>query len=225
MALNEEASSNFFNHTMELWFNPELQRMKQIGMVSEEYEPEKMQVILFPTGEKRSIVNFDNDVVSVEKLRANRNYENCGHITFKKVNGNWEGNFDGRFNKGKAQELFKTAQEFFETAKNEYNAKRMRTFVDTLFSATELLVTSKLIVMSEQKYVEKPNHKLTKSKFSSFVKLGNAKVEYSKMLGRLSAMRDEARYHKRPFNLEDSVALEYLKTAEELAEYVRSSIT
>lgn len=47
---------------------------------------------------------------------------------------------------------------------------------------------------------------------------------YSKTLGNLSRLKDEARYHKRPFNLEKSEAHEYITIVEELAEDVTMSI-
>jgi hypothetical protein len=47
---------------------------------------------------------------------------------------------------------------------------------------------------------------------------------YSENLGDLSRLRDEARYHKRPFSLEESEAQEYIITLKELAEDVRGSI-
>ena len=62
------------------------------------------------------------------------------------------------------------------------------------------------------------------SEFSKFAKLGNMDPHYSETLGDLSRLRDEARYHKRPFSLEESEAQEYIITLKELAEDVRGSI-
>ena len=97
-------------------------------------------------------------------------------------------------------------------------------FVDNLFSSTELLVQSRLFEMAKQNYVDRPNHKWTMSEFSKFVKLGNMDTRYSKTLGHLSRLRDEARYQKRPFGLDESEAQEYIMTVEKLAEDVRRSI-
>src|SRR5215212_9831809 len=117
--LEEEAARNFFNHTSELWFNPELERLKQIELVADDYQPEAMQVILFPTGVHD--VLFDGDVISKEKLQVNRKYRDCGYLIFKKeLTGNWQGYFNFRYNKGRAKELFDTALEFLETAKDAY---------------------------------------------------------------------------------------------------------
>ena len=47
---------------------------------------------------------------------------------------------------------------------------------------------------------------------------------YSETLGDLSRLRDEARYHNRPFSLEEPEAQEYIITLKEWAEDVRRSI-
>jgi hypothetical protein len=114
-----------------LWFNPELERLKQIGSVSEDYQPEAMQVILFPNNEKHIL--FDQLVIPKEKLKANIKYRDCGHVTFKKdPYGNWHGFFDFRYNKGRSKELFDTALQYFEAAKDDYKAGRLRVFPDNL---------------------------------------------------------------------------------------------
>jgi len=62
------------------------------------------------------------------------------------------------------------------------------------------------------------------SEFSKFAKLGNMDPRYSEILGDLSCLKDEARYQKRPFSLEESEAQENIMTVKELAEDVRRSI-
>jgi len=62
------------------------------------------------------------------------------------------------------------------------------------------------------------------SEFSKFAKLGNIDPSYSETLGDLSRSKNEARYHKRPFSLEESEAQENIITLKELAEDVRRSI-
>ena len=61
------------------------------------------------------------------------------------------------------------------------------------------------------------------SEFSNFAKLGNIDPRYSETLGDLSRLRDEARYHKRPFSLEESEAQEYVITPKEVGEDGRGS--
>jgi HEPN domain-containing protein len=226
LLLDQEASKNFFEHTLELWFNPELERQRGIGLVADNYQPEAMQVILFPHGD-HSIL-FDGDVIPKEKLEANRNYKDCGFVIFKKEpNGNWEGYFDFRYNKGRAEELFNSALEFFETAKEAYRAGRIRPFLDNLFSATELLVQSMLFVMTaNQKYVEDPNHRWTLSELGRVAKMLNRdNNRYNSLLGNLSRLRDEGRYHKRPLSVAETEAQQYINTVEEVVQEVRSEIS
>lgn len=183
-----------------------------------------MQVILYPKGDVKSIINFDSDVITVERLKADRNFADCGHVTFWQVSKNWTGFFDFRYNKARAGEHYENALEFLETAKDRYEKGKLRPFVDNLFSAMELLVESRLFVMSEQKYVDKPSHKWTKRKFSSFISDGNMNSEYSKVLGRLSQLRDAARYNKKEFKIDNSTASEYVRLVEQLADDVKKAI-
>ena len=224
--LDQEASKNFFEHTSELWFNPELERLRLIGSVAEDYQPEAMQVILLPTGGNQ--VLFDGEVISREKIEANKKYRDCGYVIFKKeLNGNWQGYFNFRYNKGKAKELFNTALQFLETAKDAHKAGRLRVFPDNLFSATELLVQGMLFVMTtNQKYVDKPNHRWTMSELGNVAKVGNVNnTRYSNLLGNLSRLRDEARYNKRPFSLEQSEAQQYISAVEELVQAVQREVS
>jgi hypothetical protein len=46
---------------MEIWFYPEVERLRQLGLVKEDYRPEKMQVILFPNDNKSIL--FEKDVI------------------------------------------------------------------------------------------------------------------------------------------------------------------
>jgi hypothetical protein len=53
---------------MEIWFNPEVERVRQLGLVKEDYRPEKRQGILFPDDNKS--VLFERYVISIEKLKS-----------------------------------------------------------------------------------------------------------------------------------------------------------
>ena len=223
--LDQEASRNFLEHTSSLWFNPELERLKQIGSVPEDYQPKAMQVILSPHGDHS--VLFDGNVIPKEKLQANRKYRDCGYIIFERdIHENWRGSFSLRYNKDKAEELFSSALEFFETAKEANRAGRIRVFLDNLFSATELLVQSMLFVMTHnQKYVDKPNHRFTMSELGKVGKVWNMdNTRYSSLLGNLSRLRDETRYHKRPFSLEETEAQQYISTVEQVVQEVQREI-
>jgi HEPN domain-containing protein len=223
--LDQEASKNFLEHISRLWFNPELETQRLIGLVEEGYQPGAMQVILFPDGLKHIL--FDNLVIPKEKLEANIKYRDCGHVTFKKdPYGNWKGFFDFRYNKGKAEELFNTSLQFFETAKEAYEVGRSRVFLDNIFSSAELLVESMLFVMTpNQEYVKDPNHNWTKRELGRAIKVGLVESRYSKTLGNLSDLRRKARYHRGQFSLEEPKAQELIRTLDEWIQEVQREIS
>src|SRR5688572_28006200 len=67
-------------------------------------------------------------------------------------------------------------------------------FIDTLFSAVELLATSQLLCISESKYVKKQSHPRTNVKYNSFIRIGNATSEFAKVLNKIWSLTDPARY-------------------------------
>jgi HEPN domain-containing protein len=167
-------------------------------------------------------------VIPKERLQANRKYSDCGYVIFKKeINGNWEGFFSFIYNKGKAQELFKSALEFLETAEDAYSKGRIRVCIDNLFSATELLVQSMLFVMTtNQKYVEDPNHRWTLFELGRVAKLWNRdNTRYTRLLGNLSRLRDEARYHKRELSVVGTEAQQLISTVKEVVQEVQAEIS
>ena len=56
MSVDQEASKTFLAHVMEIWFYPEVEILRQLGLVKEDYRPEKMYVILFPMTTKTSFL-------------------------------------------------------------------------------------------------------------------------------------------------------------------------
>ena len=78
--------------------------------------------------------------------------------------------------------------------------------------------------MSEQKYMQISR---TTGKYERIQQVRKIRKHGSSLfrnLRYLSRLRDEARYHKRPFSLEESEAQEYIIILKELAEDVRGSI-
>ena len=83
MLLDQEASKTFLEDIRRIWFNPELERLRHIGSVKEDYQPEKMQVILFPDGEKHIL--FDDLLIPKEKLEANSKKPRAANTQVRKA--------------------------------------------------------------------------------------------------------------------------------------------
>ena len=130
----------------------------------------------------------------------------------------WYIYFDFRTNRQRAYERYQGGKEWLEAAQTNLKGSK-RVFIDNLYSAVELFVTSQLFIISSQKYVTKPTHKSTAWKYNEFIKIGNYKDEFKTLFNKLSGLRNSARYYSNKFTLSDSDAQEMLKTAHELKEF------
>jgi len=83
------------------------------------------------------------------------------------------------------------------------------------------LVKAELLLMPDPKI---NSHKAIQMKYSHFVNLGNAKIDYKSALNKLSALRDAARYLKSPLEISSEEIQKYINIAEEMEKYVESRI-
>ncbi len=249
MSLDEEGSRNFFQHIMSLWILPDIDRRKQNGLIGNDFILTHAQII-FDLDRKINKVRLNEEVKAVaeakirpgirkEKGEPIYEYEveeiknvrltdqddiNCGHVTMLIFKGEWIIHFDFRYNKGRAKERYVAAKEFHEAASLCYSQRIWRPFVDNMFSAIELLATSQLFLMPDQKYVKKPRHKTTQMKYNSMVKLGNYKVEYMEALNKLSGLRDDARYMKKPFIFTSEDATKLMQIESDMIKFTEDSL-
>lgn len=123
---------------------------------------------------------------------------------------------DFRLNKGKAKERYDSTLHFFKGARLCFENKLERPSIDNLFSAVELLATSQLLCISESKYAKKQSHPSTNMKYNSYIKIGNAKPEFAKVLNDLRELADPARYCNGQLKFDLEEGKQYLRTAGEM---------
>ena len=244
MSLNDEGINNLFNHVMEIWVNPETERRKKAGKIPENYFIDKIQVVI-PPGQV-PFIRFNDEVKAIILAKAKPGIKekkkdgdliyqneldhlvkislpedenpNYGHLTMLLLDNHWHIYFDFRTNRQKSYERYKAGKEFLEAAENNIKGSK-RVFVDNLFSAVELFVTSQLFIMSEEKYVNKPTHRYTTSRYNDFIKIGNYKNEFKDLFNKLGGLRNKGRYLSGAFSLSDIDAKEMIKTAHDLGEF------
>jgi len=61
MVLDQEGSTNLFNHIMELWVNPEIERRTKAGKLLEKFLLNAAQVIMYPNG-KPTVIRLNKEV-------------------------------------------------------------------------------------------------------------------------------------------------------------------
>ena len=183
---------------------------KNIPVISLNKEVRAFATVKLRSGIHKEIAGepvYEHEVDDIQKITLTQDdTPNSGHVTLIRFREKWIMHFDFRYNKQKARERFDAGKEFYNVAKYCFDAKLLRPFVDILFSATELLVTTQLFVISEADYPSKAKHKNIQDRYNSFIKIGNPKAEYVEALNKLSGLRDDARYLRKPFQLDEEEA-------------------
>lgn len=139
--LDEEGAKTFFNHILQLWIYPELNKRVKDGFISKDYQVTKAQIVLDPN-KNSSEVRLNDEVKAVVKIKlkpgiekqfkeevfedevveimdvtlTNEDSPDAGHVTLQ-FRGYWIIQFDFRHYRGKAQERLDAAIQFYETAK------------------------------------------------------------------------------------------------------------
>jgi hypothetical protein len=246
MALDQQGAENLFNHVLELWVNPELEKRIKEGLIDDKFRLHIVQVVTVP--DKKPIIRFNDeargkyvarlkpgvlkkdgeevytkDLESIYEVLLPSEEQDYGHLTMMQMGeGNWSISFDFRMNKTIAQNKYNAGLQFLDTSKLCKEKGSFSVAIDTLFSALELFVTSQLIVTSEQKYAMKQNHHWTRSKYFDFISLGNDKPEFRKLYTDLYNLRDKARYQNKAIDeLTKRKYDECLATVEDIRERVR----
>ncbi len=246
--LEKEAQQRTFSEVMGLFVLPEVTRRKEAGALPEKFRLNAAQILFYSDGRRPAVrlneevkiiatvkfkniskkqkgeAVFWNEIDKVENLRLmDEEEKEYGHVSMLRLNGNWLGAFDFRYNKGLAREHFKVAKEFYRAAKNAHKNRWLAPFVDNLFSCIELLAKSELLLLSEVK--KKTTHAAIQIKYNRFINYGNEKSNFKAALNKLSALRHSARYLSSSFSLLDSEAREHLNTAKEMLDYLKARLS
>lgn len=170
MTSDNDGIDNLFNHVMEIWVNPEIERRKKDGKMSASYSIDKIQVII-PPGQIPSVrLNDEVKAIILAKLKPgikekkkdgdliylnemdhlikislpedeNPDY---GHLTMLLLGNSWNIYFDFRTNKRKAYERYEVGKEFLQAA--EKNMKDSKPAIRKLAIAIVELLPVELLL-------------------------------------------------------------------------------
>lgn len=233
-----------YEQFMRLFFEPEIKKRQGTGVIPSPAEISRMQVIFFPD-KRPPFVRLNNEVVlkarvklkpgvqiipgktinqseiqSIEKVElTEKEYEDCGHITFLFCKNKWNIFFDFRRNKEYAKRHLNSAKEFFEAAEFSLVKNNKTSFVDNLFSSAELLAKCELLLLPDPKFREKASHTAIKSKFNRWTNLGNVDIKFKNALNELTDLRTNIRYLKKEITITNKKCNDLLKKVKEWIEY------
>jgi hypothetical protein len=241
--LAQEAGNTLFKHVLEIWVNPEIESRIRNGMISEQFQLYAAQIVSYTDG-RRNVIRLNDEVKTRIVGVANRTLQsgeefaladgindiksfelteeddpNAGHLTMIYFRNRWYIYFDFRYNKKMAKERLEAAEEFLEAAKLDHENNLLRPMAENLFAATELCITSQLLLQSDKSYTKKQHHEGTKNRYISFIDIGNYKIEYKNAFIELRELRKSGRYLQMEFTLSSQEADKYLEIGKDLLEY------
>jgi len=222
----------------DFWINPEIEKRRRAGRIPDSFSLYAAQVIMDLDGTAPE-VRLNEEVKAVLKVRATRSIEkdevvtengfdyietieltdldpNAAHLTMILHRGVWYLAFDFRYNAARVSEHIKTAREFLDCSLFSLGRGHLRAFVDTLFSATELMAKGFLLMLPDKTVLTGKSHGVISSRYNQWRKLGNADPRYVELLNRLSTLRYQARYLQKDLKLTVDEARNMLTVAEEM---------
>jgi uncharacterized protein (UPF0332 family) len=213
-----------FDHAMQLWFRPEIERRQAAGLAPIPYELKAAQVLMYTDGRPLDIrLNEEVTVIGDAKLRKGitrkigepiylseidgiENWRlpewedpNCGHLTVARVGPDWYMAFDFRYNKELARAHLQTATEFLGTAEFALESDRLRACADNLFSAAELGAKAYVMTSPEPGTTSSRKHAFVHSRFNLMARHGNVDSDQVRAFNELSEQRRAARYLQAAF--------------------------
>lgn len=210
--------TNMIQSFVDQIFAPELIRRQENGDIPKPYAIHAAQCIM-QKGPGKSEIRFNEacrfSVLTDEpkmdfdrsKLTKDSNISfdlhpeddgNAGHISIMLLaDGTWGGGFSFIYNREASREHLLAADEFASAAAHSLEESNMRAFVDTFFSATELISKAFILSGLPFKYVAGGgSHSLISNHVNFESKMGNLPDVYSKLHNRYKNFRSTARYLK-----------------------------
>lgn len=208
---------DIYNDFMHLFYTPEINRRKELGLLNDDFKLSAAQVIFFSDG-RQNIVRLNEEVSAqvkikkgvdisnngfwpstkdVEFIKLNENqFLNCGHATLILLKDGYQLSFDFQYNKLICKEHLGVANEFLKTSKYALNNNFFTSFIDNSFSAIELLAKTNLLLETNRNISAKTNHKAIKAEFNNRYKNSDTEFEIAqrRIFNQLSELRSKARY-------------------------------
>jgi uncharacterized protein (UPF0332 family) len=163
------------------------------------------------------------DVESIRNLALTDHDPNAGHLTMVLFKGRWIIAFDFRYNATRVAATLGAAREFLDGATFALDQHHMRHFVDTLFSATELMAKGMLLMRPDEDVLQSRKHTFISRRFNLSGQWGRTDPRHVKLLNRLQDLRGSARYLDKDFPLSTQEASDMLGTAEDMFEALSNS--
>lgn len=214
--MDSEAAQTTIKQAFELWITPEVVKRQTAGTLPAPFELTAAQVLFSPEG-PGFLVRLNDEVRGVAWARAQRAVEkgdpvlqsdlehmevfdiegadlDHGHLTIFSIGGRWLLTFNFLRKRAYCTALLEKAKQFLAAARFSVEMKHNAPAVDNLFSATELISRSYLIMNMIIDDSAK-THGNTASALNKQRHMGNIDVAFTQLFNKLSRLRQPARYN------------------------------
>jgi len=219
------------------WVNPELERRKTNGKLTDGFILRSAQVLFSVDGtqiirlneEVKAVVKakinrknekgeqlLDKDVDDIHSIRLLKEESDFGHITILRLSKGWFVGFSFLYDVSKSKGFYDIATEFMKSANYDLEQKRYRPFIESLFVAVENLCKARITLLPDEDMRKiRVSHRVTKKKIGMYSRTSNViKTAYSNTFVELLKLRDKARYDPN-FSLKQEDAEAFFKSVTE----------
>jgi len=227
------------------WITPEIERRTNQGLIQQGFQPFAAQIVFWPDG-KNLEVRFNEEVrcilgsqfidggnpdfsraiaKHVAEIRSPPDEADAAHLTLFRIEDTWVFAFDFTYNSARIAHTYNRAREFLDTAWEAADARRYAVFIDTLFSAVELMAKSLFLGLPNPKIIKQKTHRTIASDLHMRRRNNVIGGDFAKLLNDLKNLREPARYDLGNFEIEVSKVNELRAQADDMRKLVENQLT
>jgi len=215
-----EFTNTVLQNAFQLWFEPEIHRRQETGLLPKPFHIFAAQVLL-EIG-KQPIISFNDQVRGVLKagvdanataeikkgdtvpfdtvadiqgLQLTENEANASHLTAILHRNVWYLLFDFRYNAARVARHLRVAHEFLSAAEGALEKQHLNAAIDNLFAGVELCAKADLLMLPDERVLSRTRHGFVATHFNLHGgKNGNIDSEFVELFNTLSGNWLKARY-------------------------------
>jgi len=222
--MDQKEAAHLLEQSFQLWFNPEIQRRRDRGVISSSYPLWAGQVIMdlelespivrlneevhaFVHGKAArpitagEAVALETDLLSLDRISLSNEFPNAGHLTALVFKGTWVISIDFQYNAARIQSQLSCADQFLSAARHCVQSNLAIAAIDNLYDAVQLMAKCFLIAYPDKQVLESTSHGFIETKLNLIGKQGQVSPSSVHLLNELADLRPKTRYALQPVDV------------------------
>lgn len=237
--MDPKATENFIKSIFSTLITPEIESRRKRSLISDNYFPEKIQIIFTIDGlrfirfdeEIRAVIvtnlgtakvsdNFSVEGLSIQRLDREEEEQDFGHVTLVRVRDLWVLAFDFRYGIQTSKRCYEVGKEFLEVATYAFENKKYRALCANLYLSAENLAKARFFLHPDSELRKTKKHGLIAAKVNIHHK--NTKIvsaEYKDTYNFLKRIYDKSRFGEE-FTINHEDAKKHLDAIEKFSQEI-----